>query len=543
MAEAQRIEVQTGSGPVCGAERGETLAFYGIPFAAPPVGSLRWRAPQPHAPWPGMFRAERYGPAAVQRAAEVELANDPAVSEFSEDCLSLNIYTPAQRADGKGGKGWPVMVWIHGGGFAQGAGSGGIYRSTSLVERHKVVLVTVNYRLGPLGFLRLEGLTGGAIPSTGNEGLLDQVAALRWVQANIAAFGGDPARVTVFGESAGGMSVAALMAMDAAKGLFRAAICQSGSGEIAAGAEDADEMARELVGALLGQDFGGLEGEELGRKLQEIPAEDILDAQAQSGWPQGVSPALRLVGMKSVPVVDGQVLARPVLEALAAGSAAQVDLTAGYNADEWNFFCAFDAKVWGQDAEAARANAARWLPGGTDAAGLLAAHERQLQARGRPTHPGALYSQVAGDHVFRLPTLRLLDAQRRGGGAARGYRFCWPSPLAEGVLGACHALELPFVFGSRGARALGAFCGLGEQADALELDMQRLWAEIAQAESGGAQPGLADGQNWAQWPDGGAGARLADLGANAEGAAPASRLVDLAAPDGVEDDSLAAWGR
>jgi para-nitrobenzyl esterase len=192
----------TRHGEIEGIQREGYVSFKGIPHAAPPIGERRWLPPQPVTPWAGTLRAESYGFVAPQpeRAPDAPLAMlGTEIGEEREDCLDLTVWTPAVD-DGKR----PVMVWIQGGGFRSGTGSSPLYAPCFLVRRGDVVVVTLNYRLGALGFLNLNEVTRGRIPSTGNEGLLDQIAALRWVRDNIAAFGGDPDRVTIFGESAGG---------------------------------------------------------------------------------------------------------------------------------------------------------------------------------------------------------------------------------------------------------------------------------------------------------------------------------------------------
>ena len=217
--------VSTRYGRLEGEEQDGLFVFKGVPFAAAPDGVRRWLPPEQPPTWTGVRDARRFGAVAHQNPVTNQaLAAMKIEQAHSEDCLNLNVWTP-----GLDGARRPVMVWIHGGGFTIGAGSQEIYNGSVLARRGDVVIVTINYRLGPLGFLRLNDVTNGRIPSSGNEGLLDQIAALQWVRDNIAEFGGDPDNVTIFGESAGGMSVGALLAMPSARGLFHKAIAQSGS--------------------------------------------------------------------------------------------------------------------------------------------------------------------------------------------------------------------------------------------------------------------------------------------------------------------------
>src|SRR5438270_5116983 len=202
--------VETRNGMLEGARDAGVSLFRGIPFAAPPAGEHRFAPPRPASPWRGTRDATRFGPSAPQPMTGLAALPGFGVDERSEDCLTLNVWTPAADSGHR-----PVLVWIHGGGFVYGAGSQPIYDGATLAQRGDVVVVTVNYRLGAFGFLHLRDLVGGKVEATGNAGLLDQVAALNWVRDNIDAFGGDPDNVTIFGESAGAMSVASLLGMPA----------------------------------------------------------------------------------------------------------------------------------------------------------------------------------------------------------------------------------------------------------------------------------------------------------------------------------------
>src|SRR5271166_1230387 len=238
--------VSTGCGKLDGDEQDGLLVFKGVPFAAVPDGPRRWLPPEKPATWTGVRDARRFGAVAPQNPVTNQaLAAMKIEQAQSEDCLNLNLWTP-----GLDGARRPVMVWIHGGGFTIGAGSQEIYNGAALAKRGDVVVVTINYRLGPLGFLRLADVTNGRIPSTGNEGLLDQIAALEWVRDNIGEFGGDPGNVTIFGESAGGMSVGTLLAAPPARGLFHKAIPQSGACHTGAPRELSNRNAERIMSRL-----------------------------------------------------------------------------------------------------------------------------------------------------------------------------------------------------------------------------------------------------------------------------------------------------
>ena len=232
--------VETTHGPVAGVAEAGLHFFRGIPYAAPPVGDLRWLPPQPATPWREVRDGTAFGPACPQNPIVISTAEhlERVDGQRSEDCLYLNVCTPGLDDARR-----PVMVWIHGGGFVMGAGTMPLNDPRFLVARGDVVIVSLNYRMANFGFLRLEGITGGAIPASGNEGLLDQVAALEWVRDNIARFGGDPGNVTVFGQSAGAISIGMLLAMPTADGLLHRGILQSGACQTVQPADLADRIA------------------------------------------------------------------------------------------------------------------------------------------------------------------------------------------------------------------------------------------------------------------------------------------------------------
>ncbi len=334
------------------------LVFRGVPYAAPPVGALRWRPPQPAARWTGVRPATQLGRNCVQPQMYDDI--DPFAAGVSEDCLYLNVWTSAlpDAAGGAGRRaaaGRPVLVWIHGGGFRAGFGGEERHHGARLAQKGAVV-VTLNYRLGPLGFLAHPALAAESPRrASGNYGLLDQVAALEWVRRNAARFGGDPARVTVFGESAGAMSVAALVASPLARGLFRGAILQSmaGLGGIAVPRDTA-----EARGARFAERLGVRgAGPDAAARLRAVPA-DSLDAALAAAEREGAgagaggppaAPPIR-------PVLDGWLLPRPIDSALARGAANAVPTVVGSNADEGD-------AVFGAPARAfARLVAARGAP-------------------------------------------------------------------------------------------------------------------------------------------------------------------------------------
>src|SRR3984885_9183748 len=321
---------------VAASESGDVVVFRGIPYAAPPVGDLRWRAPQPAKAWEGVRECAKFGPAAPQIVSPL-LATFPGMSlgaSTSEDCLYLNVWAPGHHSPEK----LPVMVWVHGGGYTFGAHSPPLYEATNL-SRRGVIVVGMNYRLGALGFLAHPALSAESEHGvSGNYGLLDQIEALRWVQKNIAAFGGDPERVTVFGESAGGNSVYSLLLTPLAKGLFQRAIPESGGTlnfaqlkKSAYGHESAEEQ-----GIAFAKKCGVKEGPGLLAELRALPVEVLL--KSVPGLDSMRSFSFRNTGMRLAPIVDGYVITDDPMTMFERGSVNAVPMIVGANGNEGSMF-------------------------------------------------------------------------------------------------------------------------------------------------------------------------------------------------------------
>ena len=316
ISHADSLTVKTEQGKACGKtiNEGKVLAFLGLPYAAPPVGELRWKAPQPPVKWKGARDATRFGAHCAQNHVFDDMIFQD--SGASEDCLFLNVYAPA---DANAKSKLPVMFWIHGGGYSGGASSEPRHNGDFLPLKG-VVLVTINYRLGVFGFLATSDLAKEANGAVGNYGLMDMVAALQWVKANIKNFGGDPDNVTIFGESAGSLAVSTLMASPAARGLFQKAIGESG-------AAFGDPLPTDTLEAREKQDaeWGASLGVTTSAELRALPTDKVLDAAKNKKggfWP----------------VVDGKLLTEPVVDTYAAGKQAHVPLLAGWNRDEGSFY-------------------------------------------------------------------------------------------------------------------------------------------------------------------------------------------------------------
>ncbi|HEX3837785.1 MAG TPA: carboxylesterase family protein [Steroidobacteraceae bacterium] len=463
------VALAAGSGPVVrlssGALQGGTLGtsgavFKGIPFAAPPIGALRWREPMPVAAWHGVRAATRYQSACAQANMGW---NASLVPTASEDCLYLNVWTPRFNRAAH----LPVMVWIHGGAFAGGSGTDPMFDGGRISARG-VVLVTLNYRLGILGFFSHPQLGSAAA----NFGLRDQIAALKWVRENIARFGGDPAAVTLFGQSAGGGSVVALMTSPLAQGLFHSAIVESG---VTLGPQPATTLA---AARATGQKFAGTATLE---QLRALSTQDLLHrwaaftASAAQG-PPGAMPAPPPI--QAGPVVDGQVLPQDPAAAFAAGHEQQVPLIIGNNARE-GFGRIPEAQLAQIIQEFYGPAAAAVLPDYAPSAGTGNA------ALGTPAN------QWLTDTTFRCGAIITAERHRATGAPVFSYQFEQSLP-GHAQDGAQHSFELPYVFGN--LLTEGVMGGAYTPSDrALSDVMVGYWTQFAKT-------GDPNGAGLPQWP-------------------------------------------
>ncbi len=509
--------VSTRCGRLEGDEQDGLFVFKGVPFAAAPVGPLRWLAPEKPALWTGVRDARRFGAVAPQNPVTNQaLAAMKIEQAQSGDCLNLNLWTP-----GLDGARRPVMVWIHGGGFTIGAGSQEIYNGTVLAKRGDVVMVTINYRLGPLGFLRLNDVTHGRIPSSGNEGLLDQLAALQWVRDNIAEFGGDPDNVTIFGESAGGMSVGALLAMPSARGMFHKAIPQSGSCDTISSITRANRTAERVLSKL------GVSPDD----AEAIRALRVAQLLTGVFGADGKTPD-RELGMAYQPVVDGTVIPRELIEMVAQGSAAGVAVMVGSNLEEWKLFSAMDPSAQKLDKAGLLARMSKRLT--ADFAGsVIATYERARASAGASVTPPELFSAIETDRVFRMPGVRLAEIHGRSESRVYNYLFTWRSPAMRGALGSCHALELGFVFGTNHLAGMRRFAGEGAAAEKLATEMQDAWLAFAR----GGNPSCASLGDWPGYTE---ARRATMLLGETSSAVDAPFEEERRAWDGVPDGILGA---
>lgn len=427
-----------GAGTVRGAVESGVAVFRGIPFAAPPVGGLRFAAPHPAPAWDGVREAVAFGPPPPQAG----VFGMDGIGVEGDDWLTVNVWSPDVSGD------LPVMVWIQGGAYTIGMSGLPEYDGTRLAL-DGVVVVTFNYRVGVEGFALVEG-------APANRGLLDQVAALEWVRAEIRAFGGDPGRVTVFGQSAGGGSVAALLAMPRAAGLFHRAIASSVPGtfftpELAA--DIASTCAAELGLRATAADLSTVDPSLLPAVGDEVMAKI---AQFTGRWGQAAHKVIPFA-----PVVDGDVLPVAPWEALASGVARDIDLIAGHTRHEQRLLTAIEGLL-GQVSPAQAAQAAEvFAPG----------------MRYPEMGPDELFEVVCSDWLFRMPSLHLAEAHVAGGGRAFVYEVAWepPSPF-----GACHGLDVPLVFGNAGRGQTAAVLGeVTADTEELSARMRAAWSSFA----------------------------------------------------------------
>jgi para-nitrobenzyl esterase len=455
---AETAVIEIPQGRLLGLRRAGIRVFCGIPYAKPPHGMLRWQMPEPADCWAGLRDATRFAPVCPQAPTPFDSLLGGALGRQSEDCLSLNVWTP----DGGSGS-RPVMVWIHGGAFVIGAGSQAIYDGFHLAA-HGVVVVTINYRLGVFGFLNLADATDGRVPGTGAEGLADQLLAIAWVRDNIAAFGGDPRNVTVFGESAGAMSIAALLASPRGRGLFDKAVAQSGSAHIGLVREHSARIARAVLGALeISQNDAA--------RASEVPAAELVKAQiAVLASAHDGKDVQKFGRLPFQPTIDGHVLCSRAIDAIRKGSSRDVALLAGTTREEWKLFTAADPRVRLMSMARFETRLAR-------AAGDATPLFLKAYSAGSPFER---FNAFMTDRIFAVPTARLLQAQQNFA-PAFAYRFDWRSPLTGGIFGSCHALELGFVFGTHNKGPASIFFGAGRAADTLAQAMMECWTAFAHA--------------------------------------------------------------
>ncbi|MEO8908171.1 MAG: carboxylesterase/lipase family protein [Microbacteriaceae bacterium] len=451
--------VATEYGRVRGVATAGISSFKGIPYAAAPTGALRWRTPQPPEAWDGELDASRFGAIAPQPGLTWAPKPGPAgrntLPPTSEDCLTVNVFTPAL-----GAAGLPVMVWIHGGAYYIGSSADPLFDGSGLALRGNVVVVTFNYRIGALGYLDFSAFADASEPFESNIGQRDQLAALAWVQRNISAFGGDPAKVTVFGESAGAGAITTLMATPSAEGLFRGAIAESSP----VGSIYSPERAHRSASRFL--QFLDLPRREIDR-LRILPVDTLTDACKQLVMS---SPSMDPGTIAVAPVVDGELVPEYPLTAFEAGRVLPVPLIIGTNRKEALFFKLLRSPLLPTtvaDIEAMVANLdvdkAWMIPPAYD---------------GYPSRATAL--AISTDAAFRMPAIWAATAHSRHAPTWL-YEFDYVRPLLKAIgVGAMHGAELPYVWGNPLGSPLAAVPLGGARAAAdVASRMQERWLSFA----------------------------------------------------------------
>ncbi len=464
-ATAQLGIVSVTGGRVEGITAEGVTSFKGVPFAAPPVGNLRWRAPQPVRPWGGVRRAQRFAPSCMQDPMWVPIYGSPPA--ISEDCLYLNVWTPA-RSDRER---LPVMVWIYGGGFDSGMTSAPAYEGTHLAAKG-VVVVSVGYRVGAFGFLADSELSAESPHHvSGNYGLLDVMAALRWVKSNIGTFGGDPSRVTIFGESAGGFTVSLLTASPLATGLFQRAISESGGVSVRGGIIPETDLPAAQVS---GERFLAKLGASHIATARALPAETLVKAEVRNGRPYG----------SFLPVADGYVFPRDAYDLYRSGRFTDTPLLLGTNSDEGRLLAPLGATP-------ARFEAQIRAQFGSDADAILALYPHASDAEAEQAA-----RDVVRDSLLAQPTWTwaLLHAEK---GADPVYLYYFDRHSPQAPLGPTHMAEIGYVFGNLVGSVRGAPDALsgtpGPTDVTLMEQIQSYWVNFAKT-------GDPNGPGLPHWP-------------------------------------------
>ena len=464
--------VQTTGGSLRGSTAAGVTSFKGIPYGADTAGPARFLPPQPRAPWPGTLTADAYGADAVQSRGPRPKAG-ATTNNFDlppgEDCLTLNVWTPATDAAKR-----PVMVWLHGGGFYSGSASGTMYDGANLARRGDVVVVSINHRLGALGFLHLAYLTEA--PDSVNVGMQDIVLALEWIRDNVAEFGGDPANVTLFGESGGGRKVTTLLAMPSARGLFHKGIIESGPAVRMNTVEGVTQLGEFMLDQL------GVRSNIL-PALQGLPTNDLVEAQkaAIAHFGRG-APGLAQV---FAPVADGTLLPRQPFDPEAPSISDGIPIIAGYNETEWTLFMGRDPDLMELTDDGLESRLAKEkVPANAPAA---------YRARYPDATPADLLALIlTGRSRYPVDTLVLAERKAaRNAAPAFVYTLTYRTPAGRGTLRTPHGLEIPFVFDN--VDVSSRFVGEGAEPQAMAEQMSEAW--IAFARTGKPNhPGIPD------WP-------------------------------------------
>ena len=451
------VTIEINNGKIRGYEGDDVKIFKGIPYAEPPIGELRLNTPKPKEPWNGMLDASEYRPIVPQPLPVTDFFPPPPQSE--EECLNLNIWTP-----GCDNMKRPVLFWIHGGSHIYG--SGRLLNGRSISRTGDIVLVSINYRLGPLGYLYIPG-------APTNIGQLDQILALEWVRDNIESFGGDPSNVTIFGESAGATSVCTLMVMPKAKGLFDRAISESSAVqpyafEVSGRKSTAEMILKELN--LSNDDFSG---------YRKLPVEDIIKAfmKAQE------KALLDRKALEFRPFIDNDTLPQHPIKAIQDGYAKNIELIVGTNLEEWRFWRVFEPKFeeYGESRIRKRITNSMKLNGEdeTKLDEMITLYKNSRKENGVDMDIYDIHDAYMSDLIFRAPSIKFAEAQSKHQKNTYMYMFNWKSPFQGGRYGAMHAMEIAFVFGGFWEDDLWTFPKKTDETEVLSRNMMNYWVSFA----------------------------------------------------------------
>jgi para-nitrobenzyl esterase len=449
--------VETSTGKLKGYEYEGVKIFKGIPYAEPPIGELRLNAPEPKKSWNGVLDASEYKPVVPQPPPYQSYFPPPPQSE--EECLNLNIWTPDCDKEKR-----PVLFWIHGG--AHIYGSGRLLNGRDISRKGNIVLVSINYRLGPFGYLYIPG-------APTNIGQLDQIAALTWVRENIEHFGGDPSNVTIFGESAGATSIFALMTMPKAKGLFNRAISQSGNArpnsfELSIRKTTAEKILKELNLSINDLD-----------EYRKLPTEKIIDAMIAAQRKALVN----RIPLDFKPFVDNVNIPKHPIKAIQEGFAKDIELIVGSNLEEWRFWRAFEPKFEELAPSQIKKRMANLMSSqGEDEArveDIINTYKKSREESGLDLNIHEIYEAYNTDSIFRIPSIKFAEAQSKHQPNTYMYLFKWKTPFQNGRFGSMHALEIAFIFGSFWEDYLFTFPKKTAETEELSKKMMNYWITFA----------------------------------------------------------------
>lgn len=484
-AQNASTEVKTVAGRVRGESLNGVIRFLGIPYAASIAGANRFAGPQPVKPWTDVRDAKHYADSSPQQSEGV-LGTTPVSPAFAvpdyvspgDDCLAVNIWTPEGAM-----RDLPVMVWLHGGGWVSGSGSCAIYDGENLARRGDVVIVTLNHRLGASGLTDLSRVIGGDFSDSANLGIRDIIAALEWVRDNIAAFGGNPNNVTIFGESGGGWKVCTLLGIPSAEGLFHRAIIQSGPLTRFMMPEKADQITKALLQEL-GIDKSNAD------KLNQLSSEDIIRAEAKVLATNPMSASLPGFPVGFWPVIDGKLIKDHVFDPSAAPSSRNVPLLIGQTGTEFSLFMLHDEEAYSLTDKQLEERVSKAF--GEQSSAQLLKYYREAY----PDYdPSALWFRLFSDYGMGTLSSIIMDVRTTDGQApVYAYRFDWETPIENGRLHSPHTIEIPFVFNNVKTKA-----GIVMTADA--KDKVELAKQVSSAWVEFAKTGRPAAEGLPKWPE------------------------------------------